>query len=305
MMMWQLSADALADSIAINREDRAVSIYYVNGDFVDSETAMLPVRDLSVLRGYGAFDYLRTYNGKPFRLMNNIHRLRRSADLIDLHLPWTDDDLYEIVMATLARNTGSDDYNIRIVVTGGISPDNILPQDNPSLLVLINPLKPNPAHWYSDGVKVITVDLARLIPGAKSINYIPAIMALRQAREQDAIEALYRTPQQTVLEGTTTNVFIVSGGQLITPVVSILPGLTRGVVLELANPIYTVQERDLTYTELVTADEVFITASNKRIVPVRQVDDHSINTGTPGPVTQHIMRLFDDITIHAGENIPG
>ncbi|MFQ3660004.1 MAG: aminotransferase class IV, partial [Anaerolineae bacterium] len=137
-----------------------MSVYYVNGQFVPSNEAVIPAADLAVLRGFGAFDFLRTYGGRPFRLKDNIARLRRSCDIIELALPYTDEQIYDIVMQTLETNRHlSDEFNIRLVVTGGISPDNITPTGESNLIVMVTPLQPPPAHWYTDGVKVIIVDI--------------------------------------------------------------------------------------------------------------------------------------------------
>lgn len=274
-----------------------MSIYYVNGQFVRAEEATLPATDLAILRGFGVFDYLRTYNGKPFRLHHNVARLRRSADIIGLDYPYSDDDITRIIHDTLAQNVGqADNFAVRIVLTGGTSPDNITPSDTPSLLVMVTPLKEYPAEWYEHGVKVITVDIARVFPNAKSTNYIPAIVALRMAKAQDAIEALYLDSAGSVLEATTSNLFAFFGNTLVTPAEGILAGITRATVLELASPHYRVEVRGIQRDELLRADEVFISAANKKVMPVRQVDDVLVADGRVGERTRHVMELFAELT---------
>lgn len=269
-----------------------MAIYYVNGEFVASEQASLPVNDLAVLRGFGAFDFLRTYGGKPFRLPLNIARLRRSANIIGLELPYSDDEILAIVHETLRRNAGlSAEYNIRLVLTGGTSPDNITPTGKSGLVVMVTPLQETPAWWYTDGVKLMTCDIARIYPDSKSINYIPAIIAQRLAREQGAIEALY-VKDGYVLEGTTTNLFAFYGDTLVTPTAGVLAGITRHTVLEIAAGHYRVEVRDLPIEEFWRAEELFITAANKQVVPVKQVDDQFFSSGQVGERTHHMMELF-------------
>jgi branched-chain amino acid aminotransferase len=283
-----------------------MSIFYINGKYVAEDSAVLNVRDLSILRGYGAFDFLRTYGGLPFRLDKNIERLRHSCDVLELDMPWSNEEVYEIVMETLLRNQHeSDEFNIRLVVTGGVSSDNITPDGEPSLLVLIQPAKPLPATWYENGVKVVTVSNERVLPQSKSIMYTPAIIAQKQARKAGGVEALYKDEQGNVLEGTTVNVFAVIGNKLITPPADgrILSGITRMTILELAREHYTIEQRDLPYSELIAADEVFITAANKQIVPVVTVDDHTIADGKVGEGTQHIMALFAELTAKRAEGL--
>jgi len=161
---------------------------------------------------------------------------------------------------------------------------------------MVEPLSPYPAEWYETGVKVITTDEQRLYPAAKSIAYLPAVVAQQRARAVGGIEALYRTPDGYITEGTTSNVFALFGNTLVTPEADILPGITREAILEVARPQYTVEIRPLREGELLSADEVFITAANKRVLPVVQVDDTVIGDGTPGEGTRHIMALFDELT---------
>lgn len=267
-------------------------ICYVNGAYVALNQAVLPVQDLAILRGYGVFDFLRTYHKKPFRLTEHLRRLTTSAQLIGLDLPHPLETIEAIVTETLNRNALAE-ANIRIIVSGGVTADGITPLAGPSLLVLVTPVRQYPLEYYERGVKVITVELDRYLPQAKTINYIPAIMALQQAQAGGAVEALYTNPQGHILEGTTTNFFIFQGQQLITPGENILPGVTRDVVLALAHQSdFAVVERPITFADIANADEAFITASNKEIMPVSQVNETVIGAKTAGPHTQRLRQCF-------------
>ncbi len=268
-----------------------MTIFYVDGQFVPSDQATIPINDLALLRGYGIFDFLKTYKGKPIFLKEHIERLQRSAEQIGLDLPWSRRELINIVMQTLDKNN-LPDSNIRMVVTGGASPDFITPQGKPRLLVLVTPLAEQPKWWYSEGVKIITIDSERNIPAAKSIDYIPATIALKQARLQDAIEAVYVDRTGYVLEGTTSNLFIFVDKRLITPGREILDGITRQVVLKLAEKAYETEIRDINLNELYDAEEVFVTGSNKEIVPVIKVDETNVGNGKPGGHTRALMDAF-------------
>jgi branched-chain amino acid aminotransferase len=196
-----------------------------------------------------------------------------------------------LVMEALHRNSFKES-NIRIVVTAGSSPDFLTPQEKPRLLILVTRAPALPGEWYTDGVKIITYFSERNIPGAKSIDYVPATIALRQARDHDAIEAVYVDRNGLVLEGTTSNLFTVFGDALVTPDRGILNGVTRRAVLSLAEKMGPVDLRDLNLDELLTADEVFITGTNKMIVPVIQVDETVIGDGRPGRITQKLMKAL-------------
>jgi len=269
-----------------------MSIYYVNGKYLPAEQAMIPVDDLAVVRGIGVFDLLRTYGGKPLFLKEHVDRLFASAHQININLPWTHDQICQIAMETLRRNQ-VEEANIRMIVTGGSSTDFITPQGNPRLLVLVTPLPKLPRWWYEKGVKVVTMRTERRIPGAKSIDYIPAALALHKAQEQNAIEAVYVDRNDFALEGTTSNLFAVIEDRLVTPGQGILSGITRQAVLDLARDLLPIDVRDLPLNELLTAREVFLTGTNKGLVPVVQVDDTQIADGKPGSHTRRIMKALE------------
>jgi len=272
-----------------------VSIFYVNGEFVPQEDAKIPIDDLAILRGYGVFDYCRTYSGKPIFLNEHIIRLERSAGRIGLEFPWQREHLKDLVLQTLSRNA-HDESGIRIVVTGGSSPDFITPSGTPRLLILVTPLKKMPDSWYTEGATIITIAARRNIPEAKSINYIPATIALRQARASGAIEAVYVDTDEHVLEGTTSNIFLFAGKSLVTPVQNILSGVTRENILRLAETIFRVETREVRKEELLAADEVFISGSSKGIVPIVRIDETVVGSGKPGPLTGRMMQAFKDYT---------
>ena len=274
------------------------NIFYVDGEYVDSAAARLPADDLAVLRGYGIFDFTRTYGGRPFRLDDHLQRLQRSADLILLDLPHSLDGIRDVAFETLARNGypgNGADARLRIVVTGGASPDDITPAGPARLLVLVSPFAAQPAARYRDGIKLVTNRQERYLPEAKTINYVPAIVALRRAQQADAVEAIYVNRAGHALEGTTTNLFAVFGDRLVTPATEILYGVTRQAVLELAARRMPLEQRVLPLAELLRADEVFITSSSKEVCPVCQVDETRIGQGAPGPHTRALMQAFTQL----------
>jgi branched-chain amino acid aminotransferase len=269
-----------------------MNTYYVDGEFVPADRAMIPVDDLALIRGIGVFDLMRTFHGKPCFLEEHVARLLASARSIDLDVPWDHDEICRVALETLSRNHLKE-ANIRIIITGGSSDDFMSLAGKPRLLVLINPLPEMPEHWYHRGIKVITRKLRRVNPGAKSINYLPAAMALRYARTRGGVEALYLDENDHVLEGTTSNVFAFNHGRLVTPEQGILAGVTRKVVLEIAAGLFPIERRDLPRRELLKAQEVFITGTNKGLVPVVDVDGTRIGNGHPGPETGRIMALLE------------
>ena len=273
-----------------------MSVYYINGDFVDANNASISARDLAILRGFGVFDFLRTYGGLPFQLGAHLRRLQRSAELIELACPWDLEELGEIVMETLRRNH-YDESGIRLVVTGGDSPNGFMPAGDSRLLVMASALQNLPAAVYQRGAAVATVEQNRHLPEAKTINYIPGIMAQRKAQRQvpGAIDALY-CADGLVVEGTRSNIFIYKDGRWITPDKGLLPGITRAEVIKLLRRSGQLELRALPLGEFYSADEIVLTSSTKEIVPIVQVDDVRIGAGVPGDNSQRLMRQWRAMT---------
>lgn len=288
-------------------------VFYVDGKYLPAARAALPLDDLAILRGYGVFEFLRTYGGKPFHLGEHLQRLRRSAALIGIKLPWKKGEIARVVGQTLRRNRFPE-ANIRIIVSGGASRDFLTPEGSPRLIVTAVPLCRYPGRWYSRGVGVITVPAEPYIPEAKTLNYLSAVIAVRRAYARRAVEAISVDREGRVLEGKTANVFAFLGGRLVTPDRKILPGVTRQLILRLVRGVFPVEVRALARSELLRAEEVFITATNKGILPVVRIDGRRIGRGVPGPRTRRVAALFAGETARfakggepgdqAGENRP-
>lgn len=272
-----------------------MDIYYIDGKFLPADKAVIPVTDLSVLRGFGIFDFLRTYDGKPFHLKDHIKRLERSANLLGIPLPLPSHALEDLVFETLKRND-HEESSIRIVLTGGLSADGFNPEGKPRLLIMVTPAAKMPAEWYYNGVKIVTIPFSRYLPGAKSINYVHAIHAMQSARKGGAIEALYVTSEGFATECTTSNIFACIEGKLATPDNTILLGITRQVILDMPELSGIIEIRDIQLDDLLTADEVFIASSNREVAPVVTINNDTIGKGKPGDMTRRVMKLFSEYT---------
>jgi branched-chain amino acid aminotransferase len=269
---------------------------YLNGHFVQESEAKISVLDLGLLRGFGVFDYLRTYHGKPFHLKEHLERLSYSARQIGLHLPYALSEVEGIILQLLEKN-GYPESSIKIVLTGGVSADQLLPEQKSSLIILVYPLKPFPESCYTQGIKVTTTMLARSIPASKTLQYTPAIIALQQAKAAGAQEALYLNAKGEILEATTSNFFAFKDGALYTPYSDeVLLGITREVVLKAAQGHFPLKIAPIPYAEVGAFEEAFITSSNKEIMPVVQIDGQLIGKGVVGPKTKRVMDLFASYT---------
>ena len=272
--------------------------WYVNGRWVHPHEATISLNDVAVLRGYSAFEALRTYHRQPFHLEEHLNRLYRSAELIELDIPWSRAFITQLVHEIIARNA-YEHASIRLFVTGGETEDSILPIGKPTLAVLITPLGERNMERFAQGYKVITTPLQRSTPEAKTTSYLEAIRALKEATRHDAVDALFVNAQGHVLEATRSNFFVFHGDTLITPHDGVLMGITRNVVLELAHGFFTIEERPILLAELPLVDEAFITSSSKEIMPVVRIDDLVIGNGSPGRRTAALEQRFIDMVEHS------
>jgi branched-chain amino acid aminotransferase len=267
------------------------SWWYVSGAWVHPHEATLSINDVAVLRGYSAFESFRTYDRRPFHLEEHLNRLFRSAELIELEMPFTREYIAEIIQQVIERNPYKH-ATLRILVTGGETEDGVMPLGQPHLAVLISPLGERDMERFTRGVKLITSHLMRVSPEAKTSNYIAGIRSLKQAARQHASDALFVNEREHVLEGTRSNFFVFRGDTLITPRAGILLGVTRNTVLALAQGRFAIEERPILLSELAHVDEAFITSSSKEITPVIQIDDIIIGSGKPGPHTFELEHRF-------------
>ena len=273
----------------------------VDGVLYAANEARVPVFDRGFLYGDSAFEVMRTYGGKPFRERAHLERLRRSCERLLITLKPSCEELSATIARTVAASKLPECY-LRLMVTRGVGPMNLdLSQaGEPCVLVFALALNTLPASAYEQGVAVGLSQAARATDGtravgAKTSNYLAAVLALHEVKQRGCHEALILSPAGEVIEGATSNVFCVRGGALYTPPIEagILAGITRQTVLELARVLsLDVHETQLHPQDLYRADEVFITSSVREVVPVVRVDDVTIAAGQPGLITRRVREAY-------------
>jgi branched-chain amino acid aminotransferase len=275
----------------------AKNIFYINGKFVPELNAKISVYDLGLLRSYGVFDLFRTYNRKPFFLDAHLERLQNSAKSIGLKMPCSKKTLKKLVARLLIKNKHLKEATMRIVLTGGQSPDGITSK-KPSLIIMATPLLQMPKQFYKTGAKLILWPAKRVLPEAKSLVYLEAIKALQSASQNGACEILYCSKEGCVLECATSNFFAVRNNEILTPPLQgILAGVTRKIAISLAKKLkIPVKEKPIKSSQLRQLDEVFLTATNKDILPIVQIGDIKIGHGQIGPITKRLMTAFEELT---------
>lgn len=268
-------------------------VCYFNNRFLSYAEVAIDPHDLGFLRGYAVFDVMPVEQGKPFLWERHYERLCQSAEALNLSVAVSKEEFKNILDQLITKNKGTD-ISFRTVLSGGPSSSGFVPEaGKETFLVLAESAHPYPADIYERGVTAMTLEYERPMPQVKLANHAIAISDLPRRQEAGAFEAIYISNGQ-VSEATQSNLFIVKDGELITTWDNVLWGVTQGLVLELAQELgIKTAKRSLRTSELLAADEVFITGSSKRIVPVVRIDETAIGAGVPGEMTRKLMAALD------------
>lgn len=266
---------------------------YFNNQITTLDKIKISPYDIGILRGYGVFDVMCTQNQKAFLMDEHWKRFQDSADTLDLQIPISFEEYKKVIKELIVKN-GFQKSTIRTILTGGKSSNAFTPEGNETFYILIEKAIDLPQEIYKQGASVITLNYKRTLPHAKITNYIMAIKHQKEKEKNNALEIIY-TKNNQALEATTSNFFIVKNENVITTNKEILHGVTKNLVIKLAkkNKI-SVEEKDITIDELFNADEVFLTASNKNIVPIVEIDNKKIQDGKVGKTTKKLMKLFSN-----------
>jgi len=283
-------------------------LIWMNGDFVAWEDAKVHVLTHGLHYGTGVFEGIRAYDTELgtaiFRHDDHIDRLFRSAGLYHMPIPYTLEELRAATHELIARN-GLRACYIRPIAFRGYGQMGLYPLDSPVDVSI--------AVWEwgaylgeegkQRGIRAKVSSWRRisgdsLIPHAKaSGQYLNSVLAKIESQKAGYEEAILLDDIGHVCEGSGENIFVVRDGEIATPpsTAGILDGINRRSVKTIAEDLgHTMVDRDIDRGELYLADEVFFTGTAAELVPVREIDDHPIGGGEPGPITRELQRAFDD-----------
>ena len=283
-------------------------LIWMNGEFVPWENAKVHVLTHGLHYGTGVFEGVRCYDTEigpaVFRHHEHIDRLFKSAELYYIPIPYTLEELRAATHELIAANELRECY-IRPIVFRGYGQMGLYPLDAPVEVAIA--VWPWGAYLGEeskrDGIRAKLSSWRRipgdsLIPHAKACGqYLNSVLAKIEASKAGYQEAILLDSRGFVCEGSGENVFAVRAGKIITPpqTADILDGISRKSILQIAADLgYPVVERDLARAELCMAEEVFLSGTAAELVPVREIDDHTIGNGAAGPITLELQRVFDD-----------
>ena len=285
---------------------------YVNGELLPRDEAKVSVFDSIVQGGDGVWEGLRVYKGRIAALDQHLTRLQNSAKTLAFAAVPTSDDIRKALFDTLEANGMTDETHIRLTlsrgekITSGMNPK--LNQSGCSLIVL--------AEWkppvYADsGISVITSSIRRNTPECLDSkihhnNLLNNILAAIEANVAQVDSAVMLDVHGYVSETNDTNLFLVRDGLLLTPHAdSCLPGITRQMILDIAAAEnIPAKEKNLSMTELYSADEVFTTGTMGELTPVLMADGRTIGDGNAGDMTKRLQKLHRDYAYEHGESLP-
>lgn len=264
-------------------------VVYLNGEFMPLTAASISPLDRGFVFADGVYEVIPAYGGRLLRLQDHLERLDNSLAGIRLGNPLQHEAWAAMLLELLQRN-GAGDQSVYLQVTRGpaFPREHAFPaQPRPTVFAMCTPIRDSEPALREDGVSVIThADIRWDRCDLKTVSLLPAVLMKQLAKDRDAFETLL-IREGLVLEGASSNVFMVRHGVLSTPPKGpfLLPGITRDLVLELAAENgFPAQERDIPLAQLLAAEEVWITSSTRAIVPVTRVDAQLVASGRPGPV---------------------
>lgn len=247
----------------------------LDGEIMPAADAMIPATDDGLLRGDGVFEVIRVYDGRAFAFEEHLVRLQSSA--ANLRLPLDLEAVRAEAHRLLAAAGAAPEHaSLRIVLTRG------------GRRLMLTETLPEPVERIR--LRSVTYSPTRVLDGVKSLSYAANMLARRLAQEQGYDEALLVTPHGRVLEGPTSSLFWVAGGELFTPPLDdhILASITRAIVVEVTGA----HERECTMADLETAEEAFLASTIREVQPVAAIDSLEYSAG--GPVTARVAELVAD-----------
>lgn len=287
-------------------------LVYVDGSYYPKSQAKISVFDHGLLYGDGIFEGIRAYNGSVFKLKEHIDRLYRSAHMIMLEIPMAKEQMIQAVLETLRKNSLKDSY-IRLIVTRGVGDLGLNPKKcvKPTIIIITDTITLHKVEAKEKGVTAMLSWVKRDPVDAtsheiKSLNYLNSILAKIEANIAGVDEAICLDKNGFICEGVAENMFMVKNGKLFTPpsCTGALQGITAEEVMRLARRLgYDVEEKNITPYELFNAEEAFFTGTAAEIIPVREINKRTIDSGKPGPITKKLIAEFSKVVLDPKEGI--
>lgn len=281
-------------------------LFAVNGRVIPAEEARISVLDLGFLRGVGAFETFRTYDGHPHALAEHLRRIWESAAAFGQQ-PFFDEAAVRRVVREILAGSGHAELRVNMIVTPGCHGDGVFGTvGEPTWVVIARDVHAPPESSYLHGVTAVTFQSSRHLPTLKTTSYLSGRKGLELAAKAGAHEAFYVDESGYVTEGVTSNVLIRVGNRVMTPTADCLPGITKAGVRPIAEKLgLTWYECRITRDDVYTADEVWITSAVREVLPIVKVDGRAIGDGTVGEWGRRLRNAYRDHCIASARRDAG
>jgi branched-chain amino acid aminotransferase group I len=285
---------------------------FIDNQLVHRDDAKISVFDSAVQGGDAVWEGLRVYKGRIAALDDHLQRLQNSAKTLAFEKIPSNQDIKNAIFKTLEKNNMWDESHIRLTLTRGKkTTSGMNPKLNQFGCTLIVLAEWKPPIYDNIGISVITSSIRRNTPQCLDSkihhnNLLNNILAMIEANVAGVDSAVMLDVHGLISETNDTNIFLVKGGSLITPFAdSCLPGLTRAMILEIAvTEAISAEEKNLSITDLSTADEAFTTGTMGELTPILKADGRIIGDGKAGPITKKKQQLHRDFAYRNGNELP-
>lgn len=271
---------------------------FLNGQIIDAQDAVVAANDAGLLYGAGLFETFRAINGAVFSVDDHLARLFRSAEKLMISIPLDSQQIKDAIYNLLDTNK-LQDARIRLTITNGSA---AAQNPSPTVYITASDLVSYPSEFYKKGVGVVLTNYRQNpsdpLAGHKTTSYFSRLMALEQARQKNAVESIWFTLDNRLAEGSISNIFLVKDKILLTPPENtpILPGIARKNILEIAlqRKIEYI-EKSLFISDVLEADEVFLTNVLMKVLPVISVEKHTVSNGKVGKITTELLECYNTV----------
>ena len=263
---------------------------FLNDSMLPADHISIPIMDLSIQRGFGVFDFMRLHNGQNWQMDQYMERFFNSLKGAGLAIKPSKSDIIDCIDELIKKND-SPNSCIKLIATGGVSPNGYIKPEKGNFILLNMPFVPPTEDMLTHGVSLITHMYQRPMPEVKSTNYFCSLALSDKMKKYKAVDVIYYHPDK-VFETSRCNIYVVKNNVVYTPKDGMLSGMTRHRILHMDEHPVPLKEEDISKDFFDSASEVFISSTTKGILPVTHIDGQKIGTGRIGKVTKEFSRAL-------------
>lgn len=264
-------------------------ISYNNGEYAFTDQITIPIDNLAYNRSFGVFDFMRMENGVVLFLEDYLARFNNSQKFLFGQAPYSRNQLKEII-ETLIELNKRNESTFKFILSANIVDGKMTPH-----LVVVNaPYEEYAETYFTKGTRLLEKEYVREFSEYKTLNYLASFQNYENLKANQAVDVLFHHKNQ-ISEASRSNVFMIKKGTIYTTKNDLLNGITRKAILRGFKKNLKVIIKNISYSELLNADELFISSTLKKVMPIVKVGSHTIGNGEVGPITKQAIARFTEI----------